>query len=174
MRMRRMILVALALLALGAVALAEATPPQVGDACPDFELETLDGGAFRLSDCRGKVVFINIWATWCPPCVAEMPSIQQLAEAHPDDLVVLGVSLDDAAGTVEAFVGGHGYTYPIAMEDAESTVSRKLFPTFAVPNSIFLDADGVVTYARPGGLSYAQMEYLFADALARGEKAPEP
>ena len=162
----------LALLLLGAAALAEA--PRVGDVCPDFELTTLDGGTFRLSDCRGKVVFVNIWATWCPPCVMEMPEIQRLAEAYPDRLAVIGVSVDELEETARDFVTRLGYTYPFAMDDADHTVALKLFPTFSIPNSIFIDPQGVVTSVKAGAASYFILENRFRDAWEHGGETWEP
>ena len=140
-------------------------PPDVGDVCPDFELETLDGETFRLSDYRGKVVFVNLWATWCPPCVGEMPEIEALSQAYPDDLVVLGVSLDESEEDVRAFVEENGYTYRLAM-DSDGLVGWKIFPTFSIPNSVFIDPNGIVTSIEVGAAPYAVMEGRFEDALA--------
>lgn len=168
MNARKLMILALALLMVGVSSLAEAAP-DVGSFCPDFELTTLKGETFRLSENRGKVVFINIWATWCPPCVSEMPEIEKLANAHADELVVLGVSVDDRVSTVEEFLAEKGYTYTIAMDDANYTVANRLFPTYAIPNSIFIDPKGVVTSIEAGAASYATMERRFLDAKLHAE-----
>lgn len=165
MKLRRILSLALALLLIGAMALAEGGV-QKGDECPDFELTTLAGETFRLSEQRGKVVFINIWATWCPPCAAEMPDIDRLAASHPDDLAVIGVSVDDLESTVRDFIEEKGYAYPIAMDDAKYTVARELFPTMYIPNSIFIAPNGVVTSIEAGQATYAMLEQRFADAQA--------
>ena len=163
--MKRIAIIALLLiLTLAAAALAES--PDVGDVCPDFELTTVTGESFRLSEQRGKVVFINIWASWCPPCVAEMPEIDALAKAYPDELSVIGVSVDDRMSDVKAFIAEQGFSYPIAMDDANYTVANKLFPTYAVPNSIFIDPNGVVFSIEPGMADYATMEQRFLGAKA--------
>ncbi len=172
MIVRRMLLLLMALLLLGAAALAEA--PQVGDVCPDFELTTLDGGTFRLSECRGKVVFVNIWATWCMPCVMEMPGIQKLAETYPDRLEVIGVSVDDSEESARLLVEKLGYTYTFAMDDPDHTVSLKIFPSFSIPNSIFIDPDGVVTSIKAGAASYFILENRFRDAWEHGGERAEP
>ena len=151
-------------------ALAEAS---VGDTCPDFSLTTLSGGTFRLSDHRGKVVFINIWATWCPPCVGEMPDIQRLKDTY-SDLVVLGVSVDDSASTARSFIQKNGYTYTMAMDDQYYTVSGRIFPTYAIPNSIFIDPNGVITYLNAGSMSYSRMESLYLSAKANAAPTAEP
>ena len=168
MNARKLLILALALLMLGTIALAESAQ-DVGSQCTDFELTTLTGETFRLSDCRGKVVFINIWATWCPPCVSEMPEIDRLAAAYPDELVVLGVSVDDRMSTVKEFIAEKGYSYAIAMDDASYTVANKLFPTYAIPNSIFIDPNGIVTSIEAGAADYATLERRFLDAKLHAE-----
>ena len=141
-------------------AFAEAS---VGEVCPDFSLTTLSGETFRLSDYRGKVVFINIWATWCGPCVSEMPDIQRLKDTY-SDLVVLGVSVDDAASIARNFIQKNGYTYTMAMDDNYYTVTGRIFPTYYIPNSIFIDPNGIVTYLASGSMSYNLMESLSPSA----------
>ena len=143
----------------------------VGDVCPDFSLTTLSGETFRLSDCRGKVVFINIWATWCPPCVGEMPDIQRLQETY-DDLVVLGVSVDDDVRTVRSFVQKNGYTYTMTMDERYTVMG--IFPTNYIPYSIFIDPNGVVTYLDSGSMSYDRMESLYLNAKANANSAAKP
>ncbi len=151
-------------------ALAETS---VGEVCPDFSLNTLSGGTFRLSDYRGKVVFINIWATWCPPCVSEMPDIQRLKETY-SDLVVLGVSVDDEASTARSFIQKNGYTYTMAMDDDRYTVTGRIFPSYYIPNSIFIDPNGVVTYLDSSSMSYDRMEALYLSAKANAKPTAEP
>ena len=164
-RITAMILV----LMLCAAALAEATTTaEVGKPAPDFEVQTLDGETFRLSDCRGKVVFLNIWATWCPPCVAEMPDIQALSEAHPEDLVVIGVSMEPEQD-VRSFVEENGYTYKFAIDDGN--IGGLLYPTYYIPNSIFIDPNGVITFMDAGGADYETMEARYSDALANASGA---
>ena len=145
----------------------------VGEVCPDFSLPTLSGGTFRLSDYRGQVVFINIWATWCPPCVSEMPDIQRLQETY-SDLKVLGVSVDDTASIARNFIQKNGYTYTMAMDDDSYTVTWRIFPTSYIPNSIFIDPNGVVTYLDAGSMSYEYMEYLYLNAKANAKPTAEP
>ena len=151
-------------LLLCASALAESSAPaKVGREAPDFEVETLDGETFRLSDCRGKVVYLNIWATWCPPCVAEIPFIQALSEAHPDDLVVIGVSMEPEQD-VRDFVAENGLTYSFAIDDG--SIGGVLYPTYYIPNSVFIDPNGVITSMETGGTDYETMEARFNEALA--------
>jgi len=152
-------------LLLACVALAEgAAPAQVGAEAPDFELNTLDGGVFRLSENRGKVVLLNIWATWCPPCAEEVPSIQQLAEAHPEDLVVIGASVDRGEDVVKAFIAENGVTYPVGM-DVDYNLAAGLYPTAYIPESVFISPEGIVTCIRIGGATYEDFEELYTQAL---------
>ena len=87
--MKKLLVLLFVLLCLSASCLAESLP-RVGAEAPDFEVVLTNGETFRLSEQRGKIVLINIWATWCGPCVAEMPEIEQLSKDYADDLVVIG------------------------------------------------------------------------------------
>ena len=153
-----------ALLALMSLtALAEAA--EVGKPAPDFELQTLAGETFKLSEQAGKVVFLNLWATWCPPCVGEIPDIQKLSEAHPDDLVVIGASVDQNVDDVKKFVEENKLTYPIAMDEGFNLIAN-LYPSQYIPMSVFITPDGVVTYMDATALPYETMEALYQEALA--------
>ncbi len=98
------------------------TPPDFGEKLPmdyDWTLSTLDDQEFYMADLRGKVVFLNFWASWCPPCVVEMPAIQHLYDTFSDkDVVFVGISREDPE-VVREFVEEHGYTFPIYTIDAE-------------------------------------------------------
>ncbi|MCZ6875329.1 MAG: TlpA disulfide reductase family protein [bacterium] len=116
--------------------------PQVGMALTDFTLSDLQGHAVRLSDLRGQVVFINVWATWCPPCIEEMPTIQRLYDMlHERGLEVLAVSLD-ALGkqVIVPFVREHQLSFPVLL-DTQSMLER-LYQTGGVPESFIVDKQG--------------------------------
>ena len=155
---------AICLIALMALSAAFSAQAEIGAQAPDFELATLDGGVFRLSEQRGKVVFLNIWATWCPPCVEEIPSIQKLAEAHPDDLVVIGASIDEDASDVLSFIKENGIAYAVGM-DENYHLASDLFPTEYIPESVFISPNGTVADIKIGGASYEEMEQMYAAAL---------
>ena len=155
--MKRWLILLAVLLCLPMTALAEALPIEGGEA-PDFELMLIDGETFRLSEQRGKVVLINIWATWCGPCVAEMPEIDQLASDYADELVVIGVNCCETEETVAEFVETNGFTYLFAA-DPDYTVSGKLYPTQSIPYTIVVNADGVITQRHIGG-GYGMYEVL--------------
>src|SRR5262245_45885812 len=120
------------------------TVPRLGQPLADFTLPDLRGQSVQLAALRGKVVFVNVWATWCPPCVEEMPTIQQLYERlHGRGLEVLAVSLD-ALGmqVVGPFMQNYRLTFPILL-DTKSVVQR-LYHTTGVPESFVVDKRGVL------------------------------
>ena len=88
-----------------------------GVEAPTFKLKSLAGGELDLASLRGRVVLVNFWATWCPPCVEEMPSLERLHRAlGPEGLVVVSVSADDDAETLKRFVAAHGITFPVLLD----------------------------------------------------------
>ena len=160
-------LAALLLLLVPAMAFAaDFSVPTVGGEAPDFELTLLSGETFRLSEQRGKVVLINIWATWCGPCTMEMPDIDRLAKDYAEELVVIGVNCGESEETVAQFVTENGYSYNFAT-DTDYYVSGILYPTTAIPYTIVVNADGVITQLhRGGGMGmYEVLEGYVLDAL---------
>jgi cytochrome c biogenesis protein CcmG, thiol:disulfide interchange protein DsbE len=117
---------------------AAATSP-----APDFELTASDGKTVRLSDLRGKVVLLNFWATWCPPCKAEMPDLNALQAKYGTDrdFVVLGVNDEESAADVVAFAQREGIAFPLLL-DPEGRVIEKLFDVRYLPTSMIIDRDG--------------------------------
>lgn len=126
----------------------EYTPADSGRPAPAYSSPTLDGDTFDIADMHGRVVVLNVWATWCHPCVTEMPALQRLYERNADDgLVVVGVSVDNPAlmignadSTVRAFVRDHGLTFPIVL-DPESRIESG-YPIVGLPMTFVIDRDG--------------------------------
>jgi thiol-disulfide isomerase/thioredoxin len=112
------------------------------DLAPDFSLESLNGDSVSLSDYRGKAVMINFWATWCPPCRAEMPLIQDFADQFADELVVLAVNAGEHRGDVAYFVEEHGFDL-VFLLDPENSVAT-LFNVRGFPTTLFIDQQGVL------------------------------
>ncbi len=110
----------------------------------DFELPDLSGRVHKLSELRGKVVFLNLWATWCPPCIAEMPSIEALHRRFgSEDLAILAVSADGGGeSVVRPFVENLGLTFPILL-DPEGTLSPRYGVT-GYPETFVIGRDGRV------------------------------
>jgi len=115
-----------------------------GNSAPDFELTTLDGKKVKLSDYQGKKVILNFWATWCPPCKAEMPHMQNYYEdfAEQENVEILAVNLTsgDSADKVDDFVRDYGLTFPIPM-DVEGAVGQT-FEAITIPTSYMIDTKG--------------------------------
>lgn len=110
---------------------------------PDLALPQLDGTQRALRDLRGQVVLINIWATWCPPCRAEMPAIQQAyAEYRDRGFVVLAVNQREDATAITPFLEQHGLTFPILL-DSDGQASAT-YQASALPSSFFVDRRGVI------------------------------
>ncbi len=109
---------------------------------PQFELRTLEGSTVTLGEFRGKVVMINFWATWCPPCKAEMPHIQRVHERFGDRVVILGVDLAEPEHIVRQYVEEHGYTWRFAL-DTDGTVSDRYLVRY-IPTTFFVDPNGII------------------------------
>jgi peroxiredoxin len=141
--------------------------PRKGFAAPDFTLETLDGQTMTLSDLQAQVLVINFWASWCPPCRAEMPAIQQVYERYRDQgLVVLAVNLQEKDAQVAAFTDRQGLTFPILMDRDGSIFDR--YRVMALPSTFFVDRGGVIQDVAVGGpLSQAFIESQVVSLLAQ-------
>lgn len=130
---------------------------QKGEIAPDFELTTLKGETVRLSDYRGTRVFINFWATWCPPCRAEMPDMQKLYE-EMDDIEILAVNLTETEKSEEGvseFVEDFGLTFPILM-DRNSEVAN-MYNVRAYPTSFMVDSNGRIQFISIGAMNHDMM-----------------
>jgi peroxiredoxin len=123
----------------------KADAPAVGQPAPDFALPDLEGRIFRLSEQRGKVVLINFWASWCPPCVEEMPSLLKLhQELEGQGLEVVAVSVDDTLDIIKEFKQEHGLSFTI-LHDEGAKVSHQ-YQTFMYPESYVVDVEGILKW----------------------------
>ena len=124
-----------------------------GDFAPDFELKTLDGETVRLSDYRGERVLINFWATWCPPCRAEIPDLQKLHDNK--DVTILAINLTESEkgnGDITDFVKEFEMTFPVLM-DEKSEVSTT-YQVQAYPTSYMIDSNGRIQFIALGAMNY--------------------
>lgn len=117
---------------------------------PDFSVTLRDGRVLDAASLRGRVVFVNVWATWCPPCRAEMPALQQLADTYAaDGVVMLGLSVDRRPPhEVDAFLAERGIRYPNAIID--DAVLRAFGGVRGYPTSFLIDRDGVIRHTVMG------------------------
>lgn len=137
--------------------------PKKGAIAPDFTLVTLDGKNVTLSDYRGKVVFLNFWATWCKPCTSEMPAMENLHKAMKNqDFAMLAVSIDmKSTYQVKSFVNRGGYSFPV-MHDVSKDVAKSYFID-GIPTTFIIDKKGVIEARLVGGRawdSYEVVEYF--------------
>ncbi len=125
------------------------TPPtvglDVGDLAPDFEVPGLDGTELRLSNYRGRPVWLNLWASWCPACRTEMPRIEGIYLEHAaeaDGLVVLGIAINDSQESARSFAGEVGATYPLGL-DQDGAIAR-LYRGVGLPVNYWIARDGTI------------------------------
>jgi len=118
----------------------------------DFALKELNGQTVRLSDQKGKVVFLNFWATWCPPCREEMPSIQRLHQRLGNtDFIILAVSLDQ--GDIRSFVKKGNYSFKILL-DPKGEIGRKYGVT-GIPTTYIIDKNGAIRQKAVGSRDWS-------------------
>ena len=130
----------------------EIPAPQQGFLAPDFVLKTTTGETVKLSDLRGQAVLINLWATWCPPCRAEMKSIEKIYNEYKDQgFVVLAVNMtyQDDPLAVMPFVNEQGLTFPILLEETGNMA--KDYQLHSLPSSFFIGRDGIIHEVVIGG-----------------------
>jgi len=160
------LLLAMALLVGTCSGPGEAVPQgmEEGSQARDFSLHDLADEEVSLSDYQGKVVLINFWATWCPPCRAEIPDLEAAYREHQDDdFVVLGISIEDPPEAVRAFVDEYGVTYPVLLDSEGKMVS--IYRAAGLPTSVFVDPRGVIRVRHVGYLSDAQMDQYLQSLL---------
>lgn len=123
----------------------------------DFKLKDLNGNVVSLSQYKGKKVFLNFWATWCPPCKGEMPDIEKLYnEINDSDLVILAVDLGEKADTVKSFIDKNKYDFTVLL-DTSGEVADK-YRIDSIPTSYFIDKDGYIISTNVGAMSLEQMK----------------
>ncbi len=141
-----------------------AARPEVGYLAPGFTLEDLDGNAVSLSDFGGKVVFINFWTTWCPPCRIEMPEIEALYQQYREQgVIVLGIDLQEDGDTVRGFVEEGGYTFTFLLDTLGEV--GYAYRVQAIPSSVFIDTEGVIRSMIVGAMTREAMETNLALAM---------
>lgn len=140
---------------------AKYEPLAVGKPAPDFTLYSLDEKPYRLSDFRGKVVFLNFWATWCKPCREEMPSMEVLNKTfEKDGLVILAVSIDRVTTTkdIPPFVKGMNLTFPVLIDSWGKT--DKPYKRMGVPETFIIDQQGIIREIVIGPRDWTRIDSL--------------
>ena len=152
-------------LAMGAVALALLLvylAPGAGDADHDdvdrivdaamvgkpaplhYTLKDMHGVDVKLESFKGKVILVNFWATWCPPCKVEIPDLVALQQQYADDLVVLGFSTDDSPEDLKKFAAEYRINYPLLVGSGREDVQDAFGPSYGIPVSVFIDRNGMI------------------------------
>ncbi len=142
-----------------------ATPVAIGKPAPDFTVTGLDGKEVKLSSLRGKPVYLDFWATWCPPCRASLPHTQKLATNHGSEITVLAIS-DEEQPVIEKFRKDNSYNYP-TYRDIDDSAAR-LYSVESIPTFVTIDKDGIVVDYQSG---YGGDEPLDAALAKVGIKA---
>lgn len=133
-------------------------PPRIGTAAPDFTVQDVDRKV-SLDQLRGKIVVLNFWATWCPPCVEEMPSLVQMQQKLRDKGVeVLAVSVDADAGAYQKFLKDHG-VHLLTVRDPDQKANN-LYGTFKFPETYIIDRHGIVRRKFIGAVDWNTPEII--------------
>ena len=139
-------------------------PAKVHFAAPKLALKDVTGKVSSLTDYQGQIILINNWATWCPPCKAEMPALEEFYTRHKDQgFVLIAVEAGEPAEDVDKFVKEYGLTFPVWLDP--QNVSIKVFKNYNLPNSYVIDRNGQVRYTWTGGISLETLEKYISPLL---------
>ena len=132
---------------------------------PDFSLHSLDGDMISLSDFRGRLVLLNFWATWCPPCVEEMPLLMQLQSRHGDgDLQVLGLTMDKPENA-RPFAERLGINYPLLGDHRSVIAVQDAFGENRLPFTVLIGREGQILWQHAGAITAEMLEQQVQKAL---------
>lgn len=140
-------------------------PSAVSYAAPDLQLIDLHGRPVSLEELRGKVVLVNLWASWCEPCKQEMPVLETVYRRHaPEGFTVVAVNDGETDELVREFVSANELTFPVWL-DPGSIATRTAFQTLNLPSSFVIDRSGIVRLRWAGGIELAALEESLAPLL---------
>ncbi|MFC0014450.1 MULTISPECIES: TlpA disulfide reductase family protein [Allobacillus] len=137
----------------------DTTDIEVGDVPPNFQLKTLDGQTKQLQDFKGKKVFVNFWATWCPPCRKEMPHMQEIQDKYENVEIVAVNALhsETSVEKVREFVEERELTFPILLDESGEVTLR--YQAMSMPVTYFVNSEGVIQLPKKiGPMTYEEME----------------
>ena len=141
------------------------TPSEVNYPAPELSLQNVNGNTEALTDYLDKVVLVNNWATWCPPCKAEIPTLEKYYKAHSSEgFVIIGIEAGEPQAEVQEFVKGAGITYPIWFD--LHNASLRAFGAAGLPNSFVIDRKGTVRLAWVGEINHAMLEKYVTPIIA--------
>ncbi len=152
--MKRVFIFTVSLLVLGTLARVNAqekvTLVKVGDDVPEFVVEMFDGQKINIKDLKGKIVLINFWATWCPPCQEELKRVQKeiIDRFKGKDFVFLAISREESKEQVKKFRERNGYTFPMGLDPERKIYSK--FATATIPRNFIIDKKGKIVEIEVG------------------------
>ncbi|MCL4426062.1 MAG: TlpA family protein disulfide reductase [Firmicutes bacterium] len=135
--------------------------PETGYLAPDFTLRDLEGKEVKLSESRGQVVLVNFWASWCPPCRAEIPEIEAYYQKNGQKVVILGVDLQEDPARVKSFARTMNMHYPILLDSGQVA---KQYRVRVIPTTFVVSPRGVISDVFTGPMSYSQIEKMVLKA----------
>ena len=156
---------------IGRTTINDTPAPREGFQAPDFALQSIQGESIKLANLRGQAVLVNVWASWCPPCRAEMPAMQSIYERYQSEgftiLAVNAANQDNIVDTVE-FISKQELTFPVLL-DNDGTVSSA-YKVHSLPTSFFIDPNGVIQEVVIGGpMSEVLLRTRVEDLLEEAE-----
>jgi thiol-disulfide isomerase/thioredoxin len=138
-----------------------------GEIAPDFTGTTLDGETIRLSDYRGKIVLLNDFASWCGPCIAETPHLVDIYNAEGDDIVFIGLNIEETEANVADYRDEFNVTYPLVLN--QDGALTEIYRPIGLPTSWFIDPDGVIRYVHAGPMTTPMLREAL-DAVREGRE----
>jgi peroxiredoxin len=150
---------------------SEQTPMPI-DSAPEFQLQSLDGQVVALSSFGGKPVMLNFWATWCGPCLGEMPYIQEVFEDEEwreQGLVILAINVGESSSKVGKFMEENGLNFEVLL-DADQIVAQR-YSIRGIPTTFFIGKDGIIKDAKVGAFSgKAEIDWRLLNSIMQGEQ----
>lgn len=144
--------------------LDEQAPDRRGEPVPEQDFEMFDGTTASMADYEGQPVVVNFWASWCPPCVAEMPDLETIHGEFADEVAFLGINTQDSPGAAADLVEQTGVTYDLA-RDPDGELFQA-FGVFGMPTTFFVSADGEIVERHTGIMTLDQMRDFVEDGIS--------
>ena len=123
-----------------------------------FTLKDMNGVDVKLASFKGKIILVNFWATWCPPCKVEIPDLIELQKKYGEDLVILGVSIDDKPDQLKPFADEYDVNYPLLVGEGREDVQDAFGPMWALPSTAIIGRDGKIAQKHTGIRTKEQFE----------------
>ncbi|MDH3753278.1 MAG: TlpA family protein disulfide reductase [Acidimicrobiia bacterium] len=136
-----------------------------GEPAPSTEFALVDGGTTNLTELRGKPVVLNFFASWCAPCVRELPDLQSAFEEHGDAVEFMGLSVNDRESDTIALLDRSGITYTIGIDPLDDSIHRATSQIGVMPTTVFISADGSIVAVNPGIISSDDLERTITEVL---------